>query len=360
MAHRGDAWCILLASTMARTRMRWSLPAIALAASAMIVAPRASHAQTSNEAVAQLRFARGRDLFNQRHFADALTEFQATVALVPSPNTRLYLARCLHELGRNAEALVEYRRAAAEAADRANTESRYAATRDAARDEASQLEPLVGRLTLHIPNPPAGLAITADGQAVPTQMVDVPTPFDPRGVRLVVRAPGHRPFEQVVTIEGGHDAELTVRLERIPGEPVAASSPPPVMTRTVTVRTGGVVRLAGFVVGGVGLVGGVIGTAVFGSMAQTRFNELQTSCSSPPCPELEPSIAQGERDRALSNASLGVGLALLVAGGVMIVVGGPHETQRTEIVPAPRAMRVVPWGATFAQGGGVAGLAAVF
>ncbi|MEI8255118.1 MAG: hypothetical protein WCJ30_05535, partial [Deltaproteobacteria bacterium] len=156
-----------------RTRLSPLAVALALAASAPLVAPSVSLAQTSNEAVAQLRFQRGRDLFNAHQYTEALAEFQATVALVPSPNTRLYLARCFHELGRNAEALLEYRHAAAEAADRANTESRYAATRDAARDEASRIEPLVGRLTLHVTSPPEGLTITADGQAVPAQMLGV-------------------------------------------------------------------------------------------------------------------------------------------------------------------------------------------
>lgn len=334
-----------------------SLVAIAVAVSVSVAAPSASVAQTSNEAIAQLRFQRGRDLFNQQRFVDALAEFQATVALVGSPNTRLYIARCLHELGRNAEALLEYQHAAAEAADRSNAESRYAATRDAAREEASHIEPLVGRLALHLSAPIEGVTITADGQPVPRQMVDVPAPFDPHGVRLVVQAPGYRPSEQTVTIQAGHVTELTVHLDRLPGSRRLTASAAPA-TRMVTVRTGGEVRLVGLVVGGVGLVGGVVGTALFGAQAQARFDELQRTCVAP-CPELEPRIAQGELDRTLSNASLGAGVALLIVGSVMAVVGGPRLVARTESALSARPVHIAPWGAATGQGG-LAGLSAVF
>src|SRR5262249_17033016 len=159
-----------------------------------------------------------------------------------SPNTRLYIARCLHQLGRNAEALLEYQHAAAEAADRAVSESRYAATRDAARSEAATIEPLVGRLLIHADEPPEGLVVTADGNAVPSALLGLAAPSDPHEVVVSARAPGYMPFEQRVSVQAGQETEVQIRLERAAS---VSSAPPPV--QMVTVREGGTVRLAGFV-----------------------------------------------------------------------------------------------------------------
>ena len=83
-----------------------------------LAAPTPASAQLSAAAEAQLRFSRGRQRFVAHDFAPALEEFRASRSLVNSPNTQLYIARCLRGLGRNAEALGEFQRAAAEAADR--------------------------------------------------------------------------------------------------------------------------------------------------------------------------------------------------------------------------------------------------
>jgi hypothetical protein len=340
---------------------------VAAGSAAIVSQPRAAHAQGANEQAAQIRFGRGRELFVARNFEGALTEFRAAVALVPSPNTRLYLARCLHNLNRNAEALIEYQRAGAEAADRAAREPRYGATRDTARSEASQIEPQVGRLVIHVSNAPDGMTVNAGGTEVPSALYDVPSPYDPRAVEVVAQAPGYLPFRTQANVTAGGTAEVTIALQRDPNAAraeVTSSAPPagPPPPRMITVREGGGLRFAGIGIAVVGAVAGGVLFGVFGSQASARYTELRRDCPTG-CPEMETRIAEGERAQLIADISLGGGIALLVVGGVLAIVGGPHEVQR----PAPntasaRGSRPVfsVWGAPNANGGGTAGLVATF
>src|SRR6185369_14288178 len=84
----------------------------------------------------------------------SLLDFQASLAMLPSPNSRLYIARCLRALGKVGSAFVSYRLAMREATDRLNAtgEKRYAATRDAATSEMAEIEAKVPRLTITIPS----------------------------------------------------------------------------------------------------------------------------------------------------------------------------------------------------------------
>src|SRR6185369_2906113 len=70
-----------------------------------------AHAQSESASVqaeSQTRFSRGRDLFRSGSFEQALEEFRAANELVHSPNTRLYIARTLQQIGRFAEAYTEF------------------------------------------------------------------------------------------------------------------------------------------------------------------------------------------------------------------------------------------------------------
>jgi hypothetical protein len=129
----------------------------------------------------------------------------------------------------------------------------------------------------------------------------------------------------------------------------------------ITVREGGGARYAGIAIAAVGAVAGGVLFGVFGSQATARYNELRRDCPTG-CPEMETRIADGERAQLIADISLGGGIALVVLGGVLAIVGGPREVQR----PAPngvatRSSRSVlsVWGAPTATGGS-GGLIATF
>lgn len=347
---------------------RLVLVAIALSGlAATCFCGRVARAQTANDGAAQIRFQRGRELFAAHDYGAALPEFRAAVGLLSSPNTRLYIARCLHGLDRNAEAVIEYQRAGAEAADRATSEPRYATTRDTARAEVAVLEPLLGRLVIHVPNAPAGTIVTAGGTQVPGALYGVPTPSDPHPVEIVANAPGYLPFRARASVSPGATSDVTVVLRPDPAAArvaslssrVPSSAPPP--ARRVSVRQGGSVRLAGLGVAAVGLVAGGVMFGVFGSMATAQYNNLRTSCPTG-CPEQETNIAAGERSQLVADLALGAGAALVVIGGVMAIVGGSHDVSRParDRPNARQPQQWTVWGSTASGTGGLAGLAGMF
>src|SRR4051794_15796306 len=56
---------------------------------------------------AQSRFIKGRDLYNAKKYDAALVELSASLDIVASPNTRLYVGRCLRDMGRLVAAYAE-------------------------------------------------------------------------------------------------------------------------------------------------------------------------------------------------------------------------------------------------------------
>src|SRR5438045_289387 len=59
---------------------------------------------------ARTRFLKGKTLFAQKKYDEALVEFRASLEIVNSPNTSLYVARTLREKGNLVEAYVEFGR----------------------------------------------------------------------------------------------------------------------------------------------------------------------------------------------------------------------------------------------------------
>lgn len=363
-----------------------ALLALALAGAATTHSAQ-SHAQTANESAAQVRFQRGRDLFVANNFEGALTEFRAANQLVGSPNTRLYIARCLRGMGRLGEAYVEFQRAAAEAADRAGTEPRYAASRDAARQEMDALRPQVGNLTLHAPHAPEGLEVRVGGTVVPSAMFDIPVPTTPGAIEVTASATGRIAFRQTINVRATATTELTIELRVDPSYTPPAtnansntntnnqtagngatgggqSAPPP--PRMVRISEGGGVRIGGFIVGAIGL-GGLGLFAGYASLAAKRHEELIAACMGGPCSpdaQTQDQVNEGERYQTIANVGLIAGSAALVGGVVMIIVGGSHErlVPESEVRVQARRPSRPRWTLTGAPmaGGGSIGVAGTF
>lgn len=299
-----------------------------LAALALASAPASSQ---DNTAFAQQRFTRGAGLYEQRSFGPALDEFRASLALYGSPNTRLYVARCLRELGRLDEAISEFERSMREAADRAPTDPRYSATRDAAQTEMLAIEPQVGRLTLTIPDPPAGVVMRVNDREIPREALGVAFPVMPGRLRIVVESMETETATREAEVAAGREVTVGVVLQRRPQRPGGqAELQRPVLP--VASPSRGFSRNWSWVGFGVGAAG-LIGFAAFGASANGIFSDLQTRCGNTTCPPSEQgSVNQGRTFTTAANVSLGVGIAGVVAGVVLLIVGRSPNADR----PAPR------------------------
>lgn len=307
-------------------------------------------AAQDNSAFAQQRFSRGVELYDARQYEQALAEFRASLELFPSPNARLYVARSLREMGRLAEAVMEYERTVREANDRAQIDPRYTATRDSASTELTALEPRVGRLTVRATDIPAGARVTVGGREIPVAGLGVPIPATPGQVAVVVELDGREVARREAEVAAGGTASVDLQVDATAlaattqgqagaganaggaGSGEIVTPPPPVVPEPPPApspdRT---LAWVGFGVGAAGLVS----FGVFALLANSQYQELSSQCNETTCPsDRIEDIDRGRTYQTITNVSLGVGLVGLAAGALLYVAAPTPRV--TEQARAPR------------------------
>jgi PEGA domain-containing protein len=308
-----------------------------LLGASLVAAPSPAAAQ-GKDAPALDDFASARALFNAGQFAEALPLFRDVYARSSSPNARLYVARCLRKLVRNPEAYDEMAATVREATARAETESKYAQTRDSAAAELALLEPLVGKLVIAVADPPAGMTVELDGRPLDAARWSVPITVEPGNRLVALTPPGGATIRREITVDAHTTKTLALTL------PTAA----PVVAKVAPVETlsGGMVRKVGFGVAGLGVAG--IGLfAITGVLANQKYSELEASCGTQRCvdPKLATTVDQGKLLDTLATSGLVVGAVGLAAGAAMIAFGGPSR------VPPSAAIVVLPGGGSIVYAG---------
>jgi hypothetical protein len=302
------------------------------------------------EGAAKVRFNKGRDLFIAKQFAPALAEFRAAAELYESPNTRLYIGRCERELGHLATASVELERAASEAADRAASDPRYAATQNAAKQEATEVAGKLGHVTIDISSVPEGGSVTLNGTEVSVAALGVPAPVDPGQVEVIAKAPGYVTVQKTVTVAAGDSIDVEIKLQKVaaphPTTPTTATtsssddktSDTPPESETPSTGGGHGARNAGLVIGSIGLAGIGVFTA-FAVAAQNRFNDLKAACNGPCAPTFQSQIDEGQTYQTVANVALVAGGTAVATGVILLIVaaasGGKAATPATEATITP-------------------------
>jgi hypothetical protein len=217
------------------------------------------------------------------------------------------------------------------ASAKADTEPKYAPTRNAAAADLALLEARVGRLLIAVANPPPGLEVTLNGAALAPERLGVATAAAPGPMLVRLTAPGRTAVERQVTLRGGELTTLPVALEASIREPGDATPSPGVPASEPT--RGGGARIAGYVVLGVG----VAGMATFGIeavAANNRYNSILAACGGKRCtsPSFAPQIQGGRNLDIASDVGLGFGIAGLLAGALLVAFGGAKP-----VAEAPRA-----------------------
>jgi hypothetical protein len=281
------------------------------------------------------RFKAAQQLYDKNSFDAALPLFRA----IPGPNAHLYAARCLIGLKQHTEAYEELSATIREATERALTEPRYAATRDAASTERTTLAAKIGLVVIAVTDRPAGLVVTIAGHVVPAERLGEAFPVTPGPVRVEASAPGRVDFQRQLAIGAGSSEVLAIALI---AAPVAAISPP---TTTPREMTGGGLRKGGFVVAGLG-VAGLATFAVTGLLANGKYDTVSKACGGTHCtdPAYQSQINAGKTLDTVANIGLGVGLAGLATGTLMILFGGAHEAPPVAVTASPDGARLLLHG----------------
>jgi hypothetical protein len=296
--------------------------------------PAGDAAEEPEDDVARKQFVAAQKIYDDGDHAVALPLFEEALRTTGSPNARLYVARCLAKAGRNREAYEHMRLTRDEAKARLRSESKYAKTHEAAVDELAALAEKVAlvKVTVRIGSRAAmesdKAVVRAHGRDFAAPLV-TPLVFEPGEHRIEASAPGHPSSQATITAVAGEPLEVKIALASSQNAP----QPEPEV-RPVEGPGLGTIRIAGIAIAVVG-VAGLVAMGVTGAMAKGKLDTLEEECGGVRCtdPAKADDVDEGKTLQLVSNVSLGIGAAALLAGTLMIIFGGPDSAATARIGP---------------------------
>ena len=275
----------------------------------------ASLALLSGTASADSRgdFKRAQMLYEQGKYSDALPLFESVVGELRSPNAALYVARCLRDMGRLAEAYEAMSAAKALATARAADEPRYAKTRDAVAAESALLEQSIARVVISAAYLPEGASVLLNGTAIDPAKLGKIIAVAPGDVVVTALATGHTvaPVARSVAAGSMESLVITFEVEQVGvGEDLGWITP---------------MRLGGIGAGAVG-VGGFVMFAIAGTAAQSKFDDLDAQCGGITCDSSRAEeVSDGRTLQTVANVGLAIGIGGIAIGTVLTILGAPDD-----------------------------------
>ncbi|MDQ3298351.1 MAG: hypothetical protein M3619_17325 [Myxococcota bacterium] len=316
----------------------------------IVLAVFAGTAAAQTPTPADAAFKRGRELLKAGKYADACIEFEHSNKLDPQLGTEFNIAQCSEKVGKLARALELYRNLLARDA---NPQRKVVVA-----EAIPNLEARVPKLIVRIATPPTGLSgllvtLQPVQGVVPPREIEVnkPIEMDLGEYTLVAKGGGIKDWTATAKIDTeGKTTTLEIPVASIPAKPlvgggttpIAGPSPDggPVDTDEPDAapksrrKTYAVVAMG---VGGAALIGGV----VFGSMAQSKWNEAKDVCGGTTCASMDDlarasELGDAASDKASISTLLVIAGGLAAAGGVVLWVTAPSEHEvRMTATPAP-------------------------
>lgn len=313
-----------------------------------------------NATVAEALFNDGRRLLEEGQYERACAKFAESQRLDPGTGTLLNLANCYEKAGRTASAWATWKEAASSARATDQTEREQLA-----RSKAQELEGKLARLTIEVPpgSRVDGLVVTRNGKELAPATWGTPIPMDSGPYAVEATAPGYAPYREEIQIRDGQSRTLAVpRLEQAAapatqgqstppqgqtsGDPAAPATEAPGQSADqeatqpqdsgATSSAGSNQATWGWVVGGVGVVGIGVGTAL-GIVALNKHDESKSFCRiSDPNLCSQAGVELRNEARGMGTASsvaMGLGAAA-VAGGLVLVLTAPTDNTRVAVAPA--------------------------
>lgn len=276
-----------------------------------VASAQAPPSSPSGLSYAELTFLEGQRLYFEKRYEDALALFEESHSLQKSPNSRLYIARCLVELDEFLDAYEVYREVIV-AVSEVDEPARYAATQLAASEERAALRGKLAVVRISLSEPVPNLHLVLSGREIQQQSVSADHFTNPGVVTLETTAPGYRPYSHSFEARGGEVSEVFIILAEATAPP-PAPVPAPVILEVPTRHPAEVWAWASAGVGVVGLA--TWGT--FATQAERRFYRIKPLCDAGQCPVDQ--VEQGRQETWISNVGLGVGIVGLAGAGALWV-----------------------------------------
>jgi len=321
-----DHRALLRRSLVIGTALALSLGTVTSAYAAGVEPAKATPAQREQ---AQSHFLKGRDLYNAKSYDAALVELTASLDAVASPNTRLYVARCLRDMGRTVAAHAEFGRTIVEAKGNAGTDNRYEKAAQAADEERGLLAPKLGFVDLRVSHATPETTVKVANEEVKRTAWEEPVAVAPGTTEVVVETPGRPPIRQQVEVAAG--AHQQVAVDAVPETTAVAA------TADADADDANRPKYRPFVYASAGLA--VVGLTTFivaGSMANSTHSKLEDACGAGPCPPgYADDISSGRTQQTFANVGLAVFVVAAAASVTLFFVGAPKKA-----APAAATARV--------------------
>lgn len=294
---------------------------------------------------AQRHFEQGLSHFDAKNFDEALAAFRASLELYASPNTRLYVARSLKELGRNAEAANAYEETIRSAHLLESEEPRYRDTSRAAKEELDPLRNSLAQVQLRKASGAAVAYVKLQNESIRPESFGLPTYVNPGEVELVVHYEDGR--KKTIQQRAERDKIREIILPALDPIKAADDDGPDTTPETpdpaapLPAEEEGSGALVGFSLStGVAVIGAA-GAVTFGLLGEAKFSELEQECGGPCATDRSSDIDAGKTYDTLANVSLVVGAVGVVSAAVFLAMMLSDDAGET---PSERAMTLTPTG----------------
>lgn len=276
-------------------------------------------------------FKKGQALFNKDKFGEALPLFRESYALVASPNSQIYIARCLTGTGDSVGAYLEYNALIADVD--ARNDPKYAPARENAVKERDDVAGKIGLLTVTVSGAAPGTRLSVAGHDIASDKWGKPIPVAPGSVEVSVVTPPGVPQTQQVELHAGEKKDFSIAASGAPSGTATTTAPPGsrAWMRPVSYAAAGV-GVAGFIVFG-----------ITGGLATSAYSELDKKCgpgsATRACPsDLKSTIDNGKTEQTLANVGLVVGAVGLATGVTLFVLsrtGKKDDAPKQSLVVGP-------------------------
>jgi hypothetical protein len=308
-----------------------------LASTLVFVPSRTNAAEGKSSAVtamAEALFKEGKKLLAERQIPEACRKFESSYRIDPAPGTLLNLAMCHEQEGKLATAWGEFNESL-QIAKKTNRADRS----KIAREHISAIEPLLSRFVVIVPEGATklGLVVEMDGVPLEEGAWGTAMPIDAGDHNAIVRAPKHKSWEKLVTVEHGKVATVVVpKLERIPDPPQDLG--------------GRWKKPVGF--SALGLSAVLLGIGgYFGARALTIGGEVNANCEKLVCNAATWQKIEDGRNAAV-GANLLIGLGIATAGvGTFFLVTAPRSPKEATPAHAYLQFSIAPDRQFFGMGG---------
>lgn len=306
---------------------------VCLTAAALVafVAHAASAQVDDKRARADALFNEGQQLLSAGQTQAACEKLEESQRVDPKLGRLLNVAYCHEQLGRTATAWSEYNQAVAVA-----LQAKQAERESFARGRAKELAAKLSFVRLEMQPGAEITGLTVDGRPIGRDQWNVPFPIDPGTHELAFSASGHVTRTETVKVADMETVKVPVApLEVGSSTPAPAAAPAAAPTPAAAPATAPAtapvtppptegshshpLRTAGFIVGGVGIVGLGVGAA-FGLHAMSLQHDADTMCPGKRCtPQGTKDINDATSAANIATVGFVVG-AVAVAAGVVLVI----------------------------------------